>query len=211
MKRTQLFARLCGVALSMALASPALAQDDEPFQGFHVEGLIGYDNVSSGADGTDVSADGLQYGVGIGNDWQFGRAVVGFGSEYSGATTELRDPLLDSENVDLRPGGDFYIGARLGYVVAPRTMIYAKGGYASTQLKFRLDDEEIEFDDRPTVDGFRVGVGIEQKFGPGMFAKAEYRYSNYSNITVTDFDDTETVFDIDVDRSQFVFGLGYRF
>jgi len=62
-----------------------------------------------------------------------------------------------------------------------------------------------------TADGYRIGAGIEQKFklfGPSGFIKAEYLYSNYSNI---DIGKDEFDLDTDSDRHQAVVGVGVRF
>lgn len=211
-----------GLALSAMAAAlgcvPASAQEAAPqaapaktFQGTHVEALLGYDNVSSGIDGTNRSVDGLQYGGGIGHDFQFNRVVVGFGSEYAGTTAELRDRSTTRENY-LRPGGDFYVGARLGYVVAPATMVYLKGGYTSTELRFQSDDlVNPIYEERPKASGYRIGIGVEQNLGRHAFVRAEYRYSNYDNLRITDPNNVATDFDINIDRSQAVVGVGFRF
>lgn len=201
--------------LGCLVASPAFAQDGEArpktFQGTHVEVLIGYDNVSSGIDGANKSVDGFQYGGGIGHDFQFNRIVLGLGSEYAGTTTEVRDRSTTRTNY-LRPGGDFYIGGRLGYVVAPATMIYTKVGYASTKLKFQSDDSvNPTYENRPKVSGYRLGVGVERKLSRHTFVKAEYRYTNYDNVRLTDPYETSRDVGINVDRSQFVVGAGFRF
>lgn len=196
-------------------AAPALAQEGDAlprtFAGTHVEALIGYDHVSSGIDGTSGSLDGLSYGAGFGHDFQIDRVVVGFGSEYAGTTTELRARSA-TRSTYLRPGGDFYIGGRLGYVAAPRTMVYVKGGFTSTKLRFQSDDTlNATYEERPKVSGYRIGLGVEQKLGHGVFVKAEYRYSNYDSVRVTNPAGATFIHRIDIDRSQVVTGVGFRF
>ncbi len=77
-------------------------------------------------------------------------------------------------------------------------------------MRTRYDDSTGSvFDDGVTLDGWRAGVGIEQKFsllGPGGFVKAEYRYSNYTNLDLANVDAN-----IDTDRHQIVAGIGIRF
>lgn len=196
----------------LAAASPALAQEQAPFTGPRVEALVGYDNLSGGDDGVDDSVDGLAYGLGLGYDVQMGGATLGIEGEVMGSTTKLRGYDIDvpGDSARLRAGRDLYIGARVGYAVAPATLVYLKGGYTNGKLNARYyTPDGGYFEDGQTLDGWRVGAGVEQKFnvfGPGGYVKAEYRYSNYSNLNIGDFNA-----DVDVDRHQFVAGVGVRF
>ncbi|MFT3965181.1 MAG: outer membrane beta-barrel protein [Sphingobium sp.] len=197
----------------IAAATPAMAQDERaPFTGPRVEAVVGYDNLSGGDDGVDDSVDGLAYGVGLGYDVQFGQAIVGIEGEVLGSTTKLRgyDINIPGDGAQLRAGRDLYIGARAGFAVAPATLVYLKGGYTNGKLNARYySPSGFYAEEGRTMDGWRIGAGIEQKFnlfGPGGYVKAEYRYSNYSNLNLGDFNA-----DIDVDRHQVVAGVGVRF
>lgn len=197
----------------IAAATPAMAQEDAPFTGPRVEALVGYDNLSGGDDGVSDSVDGLAYGLGAGYDIQLGGATVGIEGEVMGATTKIRgaDFLDPGDTARIRAGRDLYVGARVGFAVAPTTLVYLKGGYTNAKMNFRYTGPGGVgfFEDGQTLDGWRAGVGIEQKFnmfGPGGYVKAEYRYSNYSNLNIDDFNA-----DIDVDRHQAVVGVGVRF
>lgn len=197
----------------VAAATPALAQpvEDAPFTGPHVEALVGYDNLSSGNDGVDDSVGGLTYGVGAGYDLQFGGLIGGIEGEFSGSTTKARgtDIFAPGDGTELRAGRDLYIGARIGVAATPSTLVYLKGGYTNLRVNARSYDRLGYFEDHGTLDGFRVGAGVEQKFnllGPSGFVKAEYRYSNYSNLNIGRFNTN-----IDVDRHQVLAGVGVRF
>jgi outer membrane immunogenic protein len=216
--------------LAGTVATPAFAQEAGPFTGFRLEGLLGYDSLRSGnqeGDGTDTSEDegdesidGVIFGVGAGFDFDLGGVVAGIEGEFSESTGEQDvDETVDDINITggFETGRDIYIGARLGFRAAPSTLVYVKGGYTNTAIEgnFDADDESFEFDSN--VDGYRLGLGIEQLFGPNAFGKIEYRYSNYNNLDFSDdFDvddleseDFET--DIDLDRHQIVAGIGFRF
>lgn len=197
----------------MAAATPALAQPVEqaPFTGPHVEALAGYDNLSGGDDGVSDSVDGLQYGVGAGYDVQLGGFIAGVEGEFSGSTTKARgrDIFSPGDGAELRAGRDLYVGARVGIAATPATLVYLKGGYTNTRLNLRAYDAAGYFEDGNNLDGFRVGAGVEQKFnlfGPSGFVKAEYRYSNYTNLNVGRLNA-----DVDLDRHQVVAGVGVRF
>ena len=221
-----------GAALT---AIPAQAQETSPFTGFRIEALGGYDILRNGSDvdidedgGDDIdeSIEGALYGVGAGFDFDLGGFVAGIEGEFSESTGNQ-----DSDEVINAPfayrasvGRDLYIGARVGMRMGPATLIYVKGGYSTTKIDAAIDDldpdDEVDFstDADQTVDGYRIGAGIEHAFGgslgfgSGAYAKLEYRYSNYDDLSFDDdiFTDPNSV-DIDLDRHQIVAGLGIRF
>jgi outer membrane immunogenic protein len=209
-----------------ALAStPALAQDT-PFTGLRVEALGGYDSlrsgeaeddgVESGDDEGDETIDGVGYGVGVGFDFDLGGVVLGVEGELSSSTGEQEA----SETIDdiqylgrIKTGRDFYVGARLGFAVTPQTLIYAKGGYTNAAVEVGFESDDEIFQEDTSLDGWRLGGGIEQVFGRNLFAKVEYRYSNYSSLR---FDEEltggeEFNVDVDLDRHQVMAGIGIRF
>jgi len=183
--------------LSAAAASPTLAQDDAtaPFTGPRVEGLVGWDRVEA----NDDHDDAIGYGVGVGYDMQMGGAVVGVEAEYSdsdnrscvGART-VADP-----RICVKSGRDLYAGGRVGTLVTPSMLLYAKAGYTNAQAKLTSDDgtDQVTLD-KTKLDGVRVGAGAEYALGTNSFAKAEYRYSNYEQ---------------GVERHQVMGGFGFRF
>lgn len=197
--------------LASAVATPAFAQDaDTGFTGFRVEGLVGYDRFDIGGeddtdDGLDESIDGIAYGVAAGYDFDLGKAVIGIEGEFSDSSGELDD---DEDIFSVRPGRDLYIGARAGFKAGPRTLVYAKGGYTNTSIEADEEDgvgNTIEFDSE--IDGYRLGAGVEHKFGEKLYGKVEYRYSNYSSLDLGDGSEV----DIDLDRHQVMAGVGIRF
>lgn len=193
--------------LASAAATPALAQEEAPFTGPHVEGIIGYDDVSEG-DGD------LMYGIAGGYDVQLGGVIAGIEGEFADSEVKgtANDLITTGDSFRLNTDRDLYIGARLGVAVTPSTLLYAKGGYTNARFESRFDDGAgTIYNNGITADGYRVGAGIEQKFnlfGPSGFIKAEYRYSNYQNLDIGEDDfDLET----DIDRHQAVVGMGVRF
>lgn len=199
---------LIGAAFILApVATPAMAQEEAPFTGPHIEGIVGYDDVSEG-DGD------LMYGIAAGYDFQLGGVIAGIEGEFADSDVKgtANDLITTGDSFSLNTDRDLYIGARLGVAVTPSTMIYAKGGYTNARFESRFDDGTgTIFNNGLTADGYRIGAGIEQKFslfGPSGFVKAEYRYSNYSNLDIGEDDfDLET----DIDRHQAVVGVGVRF
>ncbi len=201
------------LATLAAMAAPAAAQPlDSPFTGFRLEALAGYDNVQSGNDNSSEAAQGLAYGAAAGFDAHLGRVIVGGEAEYTGSNGNLtaRDVDIAGDNLALDAGRDLYVGARAGVAVTPSTLLYVKGGYTNFKVTSRYNDTVNGILERGvTLDGFRVGAGVEQQFnllGPSGYVKAEYRYSHYSNLDFADVDGG-----IDTDRHQIMAGLGVRF
>jgi outer membrane immunogenic protein len=206
--------------LAGTVAAPALAQDASPFTGPRIEGLIGYDSLRSGEDedGVDTgdnegdeTIDGAAFGVGVGYDFDLGGVVAGIEGEFMESTGEQdSDESIDGFTSSIETGRDLYVGARLGAQVAPSTLVYAKGGYTNTSIEAAFEDDSDRFEFDTNVDGWRLGAGVERLFGPNMYGKIEYRYSNYNNV---DFqgDEGDLEADIDLDRHQVVAGVGWRF
>jgi outer membrane immunogenic protein len=215
--------------LAGSVATPALAQEASPFSGFRVEGLAGYDTLRSGErddDGVDTgdnegdeSIDGAAFGVGVGFDFDLGGLVAGVEGEFTESTgkQEIDESVDVPISARLETGRDLYVGGRLGFRAGPSTLVYGKAGYTNLSLEgaFAGGGEKFEFD--TNADGWRLGAGIEQLFGPNAYGKLEYRYSKYNNLDFSDDFDTDDLegedfeTDIDLDRHQVVAGIGFRF
>lgn len=218
-----LFSLAAGTAMASA---PAMAQDVapvDPFSGFHVEALAGYDVSKAGSsvdddvnEDNDQSIDGLAYGVGAGYDFRFNNFVVGPEAEvtWSTAKTKFDDGDFEGFGIgNVKTNRDLYVGARLGYVVTPKTMIYAKGGYTNAKFDVNNASGTIETNRDIDADGWRIGAGVEQAISNNVFAKVEYRYSNYEKGELDyrgDFPDGDR-FNLDLDRHQVMAGVGVRF
>lgn len=207
-----------------ALVPGAATAQDRPFTGLRVEALGGYDVLRSGepeddgvattGDEGDESVEGIGYGVGVGFDFDAGGLVVGVEGEYSDSTGKAEfDETIDGTEFlgRIETGRDIYVGGRVGFTVTPRTLVYAKAGYTNTSIEsaFTSDNDAVDFD--TSVDGYRVGAGVEHVLGTNVYAKAEYRYSNYNGLNLDDdlFGDED--FDVDLDRHQVMVGVGMRF
>lgn len=156
----------------------ATAGAAEPFTGPHLEAIAGYDN-------TDVgpglgAAGGFLYGIAGGYDVALGGVRIGGEFEADGSTSGQT-----VAGVERNVGRSLYAGLRAGVVVTPRLLVYAKGGYANGR-----------FGSLYTGDGFRIGGGGEFALSSPVFARAEYRYSDYGR---------------EVRGQTWVAGLGYRF
>lgn len=188
---------LIAALAATAMATPALAQEAAPFTGFRAEGLVGYDNVK----GNGGSRDGIAYGGAAGYDFQLGSAVAGIEGEYLDSDSKgcERSFVSVNDTICADANRDLYVGGRLGFAATPSTLLYAKAGYTNARFGVRYTDPvtpAASFRTSDELDGIRVGAGVEQKLGQNLYAKAEYRYSNY---------------EAGIERHQVLGGLGFRF
>nr|WP_295373647.1 porin family protein [uncultured Sphingosinicella sp.] len=227
MRKLLLAALVAGTAATPAFAQPA--GDASPFTGFRVEGIAGFDRLSSGDrdDGQDTSDDegdesleGAAFGAGAGFDFDLGGVVAGVEAEYLESTAEQEfDETVDGINVTggFEVGRDIYVGGRIGFRAGPSTLVYGKAGYTNTSIEANFDGGGDRFEFDSNVDGWRLGAGIEQLFGPRAYGKLEYRYSKYNNLDFSDdfdlddLDSEDLQTNIDLDRHQIVAGVGIRF
>ncbi|HEY5712033.1 MAG TPA: porin family protein [Allosphingosinicella sp.] len=156
--------------LAAASATPAFAQETPAsFNGGHVEAITGYDSVHGGGD----SSGGVLYGIGAGYDFRSGNAVFGIEGEAVESTTGDCDG-----GVCVDASRDFYVGGRVGAVVSPAVLLYAKAGYTNA----RVEVESGGVSAGTTFDGIRGGAGIEWAIPNSPVAlRTEYRYSNYQD------------------------------
>lgn len=202
-------------------AAPALAQTNPTFTGPRVEATLGYDHTGAGSSVSnnngrdDQKIDGLLYGGGIGYDIATSdNIVLGAEAELTGSTakSDRSDYTSDFGYGRVKQGRDIYVGARAGYVVAPTTMLYVKGGYTNSKLEVLAGSTSQTTDNNFKLDGWRIGAGAEHAVGPNSYAKLEYRYSNYERGNI-DYatGGTSGRFDVDTDRHQVVASYGFRF
>lgn len=200
--------KLAFAAIAASLmATPAFAQEAEGLGGFKLGALVGYDSLTFKVDGESDSKGGLGYGVVAGYDFDAGGAIVGLEAEYADSTAKYseRDIETPGDEASIHAGRDLYVGARLGVPVSANMLVYAKGGYANASIKMRYDDGTDAASISENVDGFRLGAGAEYVSGP-MFARAEYRYSDYGSFKYEGIDTG-----LKVSRHQGIVAVGYRF
>lgn len=204
----------------LAGASPALAQEAAPapttapakeFAGFRAEANIGYDQTGEDTLGNKLS--GMRIGGAVGYDLAIGnRVTVGVeaGLGWTVAGKKSFGPYTIPSEVTGIPdrqvayqasaAHDLDISARLGYAASARTLVYAKAGWTDAAYRYdiTLPSKHTGYD---SLEGVRLGVGLEQKLGKHVYAKAEYRYTMYGN----DYGDQNS------DRHQLLTGIGVRF
>lgn len=110
--------------------------------------------VTAGADDVTNGVDPTEvtYGVGVGYDIQVSDFVLGVDAAV--------DNVFDRRDVG--------VGARLGYVVNDNVLAYGKVGYANWRQVPSV-----------TVEGLRLGGGLEVNLSDSVFTGVEYRYTDF--------------------------------
>lgn len=111
--------------------------------------------VTAGADDVTNGVDptDVAYGAGLGYDLQFGKVVLGVEATV--------DNVFDRR--------DLGVGGRLGFVVNDNVLAYGKLGYSNFKPTTRLE-----------LEGLRAGGGVEVNLAGPVYAKAEYRYTDFN-------------------------------
>jgi len=180
-------------------ATPAFAQDPAPTQGgFRIEGIAGYDSARI----QDNEDGGIVYGVGVGYDFQTGRAVLGIEAEATESTNQgcATDVFLIGDSLCADAGRELYVGARAGVLVGRDVLLYGKAGYTNARFHVDYDDGtpggggDLAFSQN--LDGLRVGLGAQFGITRNTYFRTEARYSNYEGGS---------------DRGQVTGAFGFRF
>lgn len=189
------------------ISSPAYAQDDTALGGAKIGVIAGYDSVKLSVDGDSASKGGFVYGLTAGYDFDLGKAVVGIEAELADSTAKEKatDILEAGDEASIAASRDLYVGARVGFGVGSNVLLYAKGGYTNVRVKARYADSSGSFGDSDTLDGYRLGAGVEL-VGQMNFARLEYRYSDYGKYSYDGFNTG-----ISASRHQIVATGGFRF
>ena len=174
------------LATATAFATPAFSQDAPDgaapapsFSGFRVEALLGWDHTEI----LDDDQGAPLYGIGVGYDYQTGRAVLGLEAEASLSNNNgcLSDLINPGDRFCSETGRDLYVGARAGIIVSRNVLLFAKSGYVNTRFTSDYDPgaggavTSAHFN----MDGLRVGGGAEFRVGRNAYIRAEGRYTDY--------------------------------
>ena len=216
---------LLATVAALSVAAPAYAND---FAGFRVEGHTGldvtslkevYDYYGEDEGAYRSSKTGLLYGLGAGYDYAVTPKIT-LGAEVNLDFSNTGDMYVDTYLDDERhaevadPRREIELSARAGYAVNPSTLVYAKVGYVNGDFKLKGDlhndgpTDGAPFSTKKKLDGLRLGVGAETLLGGGVYAKVEYRYTDYNNVN---YADEEYFASEQTQRHQVLAGLGIRF
>jgi len=176
---------------ALVSAVPAMAQTSEPFTGAYVDAVGGWDRHQA----DEAHKDGFVYGAQAGYDFASGKVRFGPEIEATGST-EKGCANTATATICSKAGRDFFVGGRVGYVVAPKALVYLTGGYTNARYTGSVIQNGVAFSNDDDHSGARIGAGVEYAVTKNLFVKTEYRYSNYSN---------------GIARNQVLGGVGIRF
>jgi outer membrane immunogenic protein len=137
------------LAATLAFAATPAMADNSNFTGPRVGLVVGHDDVTGSLDANDVV-----YGVDTGVDFAVGKNFV------LGVEGTVTNPFEDTRT--------FGVGARAGVAVTNNLMPFARVGWANYKDVFNN-----------TLNGVAVGGGLEWAPNSALYAKVEYRYSDF--------------------------------
>ena len=194
-------------AATCFVALPAHAQ----FSGARVEARLAYDSVEATVEEGDPFAteDGesaISYGGEIGYDLQLGPAVVGAYAGLEGSNLRTCDEVFGSDEGCIGQGRNLYVGARAGFPVAPRVLLYGKAGYSNGSLDLSYEGGGFDdFDLNEDFGGYHIGIGGEFAVTSNFYGRLEYVHTDYGEFEF----EGESLGEFT--RGQLMVGAGLRF
>jgi outer membrane immunogenic protein len=127
-----------------------------------------------------ASTDGVLGGVLAGFNWQDGAWVYGIEGDASWASVSGHGVVSSPEPLHYAMHWAANGRLRVGYTVAPETLVFVAGGLAVTDLRFT----EIDFIGK-TRWGWTIGAGLEEAFSDCLVGRIEFLYADYGRVTYT--------------------------
>ena len=170
---------------------------------------------SAGTYGGDHFLGGLQAGY----DLQFGNLLLGVGLDL-GFVSSGKDSFLKVDEViatQTRFLSTFT--GRVGYLLSPAMLVYARGGLALARMRYTSVDERwnlVADDVDETRVGYTLGVGSEMLLANNWTIFAEFQYMRFNDDTSTfDYGEqsypTRWTYDYDHTLKMATMGIRYRF
>ncbi|MGP0092543.1 MAG: outer membrane protein [Xanthobacteraceae bacterium] len=229
---------MMGTAISLAIVAGAAAADLSPapvygkalppawsWSGCYVGGNVGggWTNISAYdprlliSDG-NTNGSGVVGGGQIGCDYQIGSLVFGIqgmidGTSIRGSGVEPVLPLTNSGSVPWLAA----LTGRIGFIVLPTTLIYAKGGpaLARNNISTAVTATGVPFSSTGYTagSGWIAGVGLEHMFMPHWSVFVEYDYLSSNTQTETFTNMLGSTFPINITQNvqMGIVGVNLRF
>ena len=163
-----------GFYIGAGIGAGAVVHDVSVNDAFFDERLFDFRGADTGAFGT----------VTVGWDWQLGpKAVFGIFADYDFLDLSTRQRFFEDFNHSTSADNAWSVGARLGWLSSPSTLLYIAGGYTQVQLEHRASffglDELTVSRDR-NLDGWFVGAGVDTRlWASNWFLRLEYRFTEF--------------------------------
>lgn len=166
------------------ITSPAQA---ETFSGPYIGATAGWDRseiadrtIDSQRVDSESSRDALVLGGYAGYNYKIAeKFVIGAEAGFAATVDDKVRTISSGQPLTIDPRYSFDLGARVGYLVTEKALVYARGGYASNRVRTTLETAGGSVRQSNNLDGWQVGGGIEYAFTDRISARAEYRYSDF--------------------------------
>jgi outer membrane immunogenic protein len=142
------------IVAAIGIAVPAFAQDAGPFIGARIGATLGWDRALH---------SGVTYGGAIGYDALVAPKIT------VGAEASFEDSTAKGNG--FRASRDVAISGRVGYILTPNVLGFAKVGYDTTRDEFGAQHTSFE--------GVRFGGGLEYAVTKHVYVSTEYRRTEY--------------------------------
>jgi opacity protein-like surface antigen len=117
------------------------------------------------SDQYDYSGDGLGFGLHTGRLWQRDAMTYGFEIGVSTGPSAAADINSPGNTYFYDAGLILALKARVGYVVRPKTHIYASAGLSMGNIDWDWTTSGVPESGRVWSQGYTLGLGIEQRIG----------------------------------------------
>jgi outer membrane immunogenic protein len=122
----------------------------------------------------------------IGFDLARGRLLGGVFASYGFSNMETTASVAGLGNAWIEKGDEWSVGARIGYIVAPRTLAYILAAYTQTEYEFGIAGGGSSASKDVTFDGVTVGGGVEFAVANNIFLGLEGTHTFYGEETLLD-------------------------
>jgi outer membrane immunogenic protein len=152
-------------------ATPGLAK------GLRADVHAGLDSVRS--DGQ--SREGATYGLTLGYDLMQRGALLGVQLDLDASDNDScrSDVFISGDRACDSARRDMAVMVRAGAPVGASAFVYGIAGYANARFDLRYSLAGVSDTDHADFDGVRLGTGVSADLSPRLYAKVEYRYTNY--------------------------------
>jgi opacity protein-like surface antigen len=149
---------------------------------------VGYTLDTSSLLSSDGTGKGIVGYVGLGYDRQFGNFIAGIKGDY-----QFRNSKTSVLGADIEQSDAFFLGTRVGALIADRFMLYGLVGYtwlnhANFADNLRASDHSRQGTEATYGDGsfggFTFGGGVETRIMPNLYLGLEARFTQYGKETI---------------------------
>ena len=190
-------------ALISIVAHPAAAQNfDGPSVGAQagwVENDLHNPKTDLGVVPINASKDSATIGAFAAYDHEIGKFVIGGELGVDFGTSDSVNASSGTNSFHVNPRRSFDASLRGGFLVDPKTLVYARGGYTNDRVRTIISTGSSIVTASEDRDGWLVGAGVERVIIPHVSARIEYRYADLSEG------------DGKYDRHQVLTGVAWRF